>query len=453
MIKKEFIFEYLRTIVWTLLAILVSIVIMLAVLQHNVYESQDKIVTKEDKVEYYLVGVLIEKNKYLAEQYPKNYRINLKLGMLYEIARDYKNSEIQYKLAISKAPYEDFKPQYKLANLYIRLNRLNEAQELMDNILDRPDKQLIEYKANVFYKLGDKYYNSADYANAIVRYEKALTYFQALKSTQCKFVENSIASAYVYLAEEYVSNMQIDDAINALEIANSIVKAPIIKYKLGLLLAKNDPDKANEYFEAVFKEEPSILDFEGYYKFLNYLAQRAQNEGDTMQGELFKFKAKRFKNYYESNVLTIQDISVDSIKGNIIYNGWRKKYKMNLIVKLKNSSNQEMKSLFLYIIFKKDGQMIDEYTKQVISPDKPLGAGQLGPIISIRTTNELDETTVEGGQITAEVFASKSEKSYQLALAKLDLKEPKEDPKNKSKLNKFFDNLKSVLTGFSHELP
>lgn len=453
MIKREIVLEYLRTIALTLLAVFVAILIMLAVIQHNVYEDQDKKVAKDDVVEYYLVGVLIEKNKYLEEQYPDNYKINLKLGMLYEISKDYKNAEIQYKTAAAKAPYEEFKPKYKLANLFIHANRLSEAQATMDSIIDRPDRQLIEYKANVYYKLGDKYYNSGDYSTAIAKYEKALTYFKVIKSPEIKYVENGIASAYVYLAEEYVSQMKIEDATNALMEANSIVNAPIIKYKLALLLMKSDPDTSDKYFDEVYKKEPSLIDFEGYYKFLNYMAQRALEQGSPSQSELYKIKAKKFMTYYESNVLAIQDISVDYIKGEIVFSRWYKRYNINLAMKLKNSSAQEMKSLFLYIIFKNEGQIIDEYHQQVINADQPLGAGQLSPVINIRTSKAIDSDAVEGGKITAEVFASKSEKSYQLAIAKVNIKMSEDDSKKKSKFQQLLNKIKSLLTGFSHQLP
>ena len=125
MSKLETFFEYLKTIALSILAMIIAMVIFLVIVQHNVYNDAAQKDAEDDTIEYYLIGILIEKNKYLERQYPKNYKINLKLGILYEINKDYTDSEAEYKIAISKAPYDQYKPVYKLAILYIKQISLN----------------------------------------------------------------------------------------------------------------------------------------------------------------------------------------------------------------------------------------------------------------------------------------------------------------------------------------
>lgn len=448
MIKKEVIFEYLKTVGITLFAVFLLVLILLGVIQHKVYDQQDAEIAKDEAVEYYLVGVMIEKNKYLQAERPKDYRINLKLGILYEISKDYKNSEAQYKLAIAKAPYEEFKPQYKLASLYVRLDRLDDAQKVMDAISEKPIKKLIDYKAEIYYKLGEKFYNKGDYANAIVKYEKSLSYYQAIQSPKCQNIEHSIASAYVYLADNYVSNMQIEDAINALTIANSIVKAPILKYKLALLLAPTAPVTAYNYFEEVFRKEPSLINFEEYYGFLHQLSDDARARDNTALADLYLYKAKNFKEYYENNVLSVQDISVEYVDGEMFLNRWTQKYTINLELKLKNSSSKDLKSLYLEILFKDGDTVFDKYFQQVINPDQPLAAGGLSPLINIKMTKNKEQDDNPQKKITAEISASKTENSYKLAIASVDIKQVAKSKKHRFSFINWLDDIKRAWLKF-----
>lgn len=445
MIKKEIIFEYYKTVLWSLLAVFIAVLIMLAVIQHNVYETENKKSINSETIEYYMVGVLIEKNKYLEKQSPKNYVINLKLGILYEIYRDYKNAEIQYQLAIAKAPYEEYKPQYKLANLYIRLGRIADAQNVMDAISEKPDKTLLNYKAEIYTKIGDAYYNKADYAGAIVRYEKALTYYRALKSDKTKDLENSVASAYVYLADDYISNMQIDEAIDALYIANSIVNAPIIKYKLGLLISATDPKQAYEYFNEVFAKEPSLINYDEYYNFSQKLASDALAKGEIAQSELYKYKAKKIKEYCYQNILSVNDLSVESIEGEIVRNSLLKKEKIVLDFKLRNSSLKEIKSLYLKIVFKEGNKVLDEFNQQAIIPEEPLKSGMMSPIISIRATKKRDNTSTKPENIIAEISASKTQDTYQIILAKVEIKETAKGRSIKYRIKLWLKDTKTAL--------
>lgn len=452
MIKREIIGEYLKTMAITLLCVLLALLLLLAFVQYDVYEEQKKISAENEQIEYYLIGVLIQKNKYLETQNPDNYKINLRLGILYELDKKFKDAEVEFQKSISKAPYEEFKPQYKLANLYLRMSEYDKAENLMNSISERPNNKLIEYKGEIFYKLGDKYYNQGDYQNAIIRYEKSLSYFKAIKSSKIRLVENSIASAYVYLADNYVSEMQISDAINALEIANSIVKAPILKYKLAILLQQENPMQAYKYFEEVYKKEPALINYEEYSNFLYTLVDAAVAKGDIAEAELYRYKAKKVKEYYENNVLSIQDIAILEPKGEFFISKFFKKCHMNVEFRLKNNSDEEIKSLFITIGFKKDNQKIEEYYQQVIQPEIPLKPHSIGPLVNLNTIHKFAPKEDIPKQITAEITASKSENSYKLNLADINLTEIKKKKSNlikleviRHKFDKFIESLKEFV--------
>lgn len=445
--------EYMKTIVMTIFVMVIVLIILLAVVQHKVYQQETLKNTQDEQFEYYLIGVLIDKNKYLEAQYPKNYKINLKLGILYEIYKDYGHSEAEFKLAIAKAPFDDFYPEYRLANLYIKMNLLDRAQEVMDGISERPNKELIKTKGDIYDKLGDSYYAKGDYINSIIKYQKALSYYEIIKSPKIKGLKDSLASAYVYLAERYVDEIKIDEAVSSLEMANSFVDAPIVKYKLALLLIKTNPELAYKYLEEVYKEEPSIMNFDIYYKFLLELGDTAEEDGDIGQAELYRYKARKFKEYFDTNILSVNDIDVEYANGEMSYNFWKNRYKINLELQLKNISQDDLKSLYLNVVFRDENGIIDNYFEKVVDASAPLKSGVVGPVINIKTFYKLKEKYSPYKNITAEVSVSKLEKSYKISLITVRIKEVKRIKRHKSSwvtdLQNWFDQFK--LKHFPHE--
>lgn len=435
MIKKENFFEYMRTFFFTLLAVFFLAVALLGVIQYQVYDEQTHKVAEENSVDYYLVNIMIEKNKYLGEKDPDNYKINLKLGILYEIQSNFKFAEDEYKFAISKAPYDEFLPTYKLALLYLQLNRLEEAEKLMEEIDERPDKKLITYKAKVYALLGDKYYDKADYEQASVEYQKAIFYYKAINSKKnIKTLENSLASSYVYFAEQKIEQGQIQEAVEFLQMANTIVDAPIIKYKLALLFKIENPILASKYFDEVYKEEPSLINYPEYYKFLSNLAKIAEMEGDYARAELYKNKIKKIETFYQGNILYVEDLKIELIKGKIKLNRWFKKYDINLELKFKNVSGYAIKSLFLFVEFRDRGSIIDSYQSEIANDKYYLKNDETSALINIKTKKPQTEDDFPPKEIIASIYVSKQLDGYKLHLQDVIIKERDKHYRRKVKL-------------------
>lgn len=450
-LKKE-LQEYLKVFFITLLLVFISVVASLFFIQHQIYESSSHKQLDDDAVDYYLVGVLINKNIYLETQSPLDYRINLKLGTLYQIKKDYNNAEIEFKKAIDKAPYNEFKPKYRLALLYLAINKLEDAESVMDSINEEPDKVLIGYKADIYEKLGDKYYNSGDYESAIERYEKSLFYWKVIKDKkEIDYVQNSLASSYVYLAEAYVTNMQPQEAVSSLNMALTIVDAPILKYKLALLLMQDNPELANQYFEEVFEKAPELINYETYYKFLSIMAEDANASGDIVQAKRYQYKQKKINEYFKINILSIDDIALEDVEGRIVPNNWRRKYNIHLEAKLKNTSKDNIDSLFVKIVFKDKDKVIGDYLKQVIYKKSTFKPGTYSPIVSIRIFHPMDINDRRPEVVTAEIYASKTEKSLKLLLGTVEIKEKVKVKKKHS--NNFFKNFGLFFEKITSKMP
>lgn len=451
MISEDDFFEYLRTIAITLVVIFLSIIALFFVIKHNIYDKNTQ-PQAEETIDYELIGVMIQKNKAQETKSPDDYKINIKLGTLYEIKKDYNNAELEYEKAVDKAPCTDFKPKYKLALLYLHTNKAEKAEEVINKITDFHDKRLVKYKADVFEKLGDFYYNAGDYEDAIDKYEKSLFYWQIISDRkEIKYVKNSLASSYVYLADTYVSEMEPDYAVESLKTALTMFDVPILKYKLALLLIDENPEEANQYFEEVFKEAPELINYDTYSNFLTAMSQEANANGDTALAQLYQFKQKKVKEFFETNVLSIDDIALEDVEGRIRANNLFGKYYIGLEAKLKNVSKTQIDSLFIQIVFKDKEEIIGDYTKQIVDKKIPLLPGNYSPLISLRVNHPINFRDSRPKTITAEIYASKTENSLKLHLTTVGIQErlkPKKPNKFLLWYSKIFDEITSKLPSF-----
>lgn len=421
--NKKVFFEYFKTVALAILAAAIIVSSTFVIIQKNVYKEQKRQEAQNEEIDYFLVSMLIEKNKYLEQQDPKNFKINMRLGVLFSLKRDFKTAEIEYKKAIQKAPYGEYRPHYKLAGMYIMLERFDDAEELIDNIIDRPNPAVIGYKAEIYNLLGDKYYSKGDYEDAISRYQKSIFYYKTINPTEEKKVKKSLISAYVYLADEKINNLEFDDAIALLNLAKGIMDAPIIKYKLALLLTKDSPLQAYKYFDEVFKEEPAIINYETYFNFLTALILEAQEQGNTAQAELYKYKIKKLKEFSQANILSVRDIAIEDMKGKITYNWIMQRYDVRYQFKIKNTAFQPINSLYLDVTFSEKDKVIQKFSDYFITSKTPLKSGEISPEIVLKTTIAKNELENSPKTVSIQVFASKNKEAYRILLGDIKIKE------------------------------
>lgn len=416
------IIEYIRTFILTLIfAFFVALTIFIWLInQVNVEEALRQKNTQEF-IDYELVDELINRNKMLSDLKPDDFRINLKLGLLYEIKSDYANAETQYKLAMGKAPYNEFLPQYNLAKLYISIKKYDEATDLMDKISEKPKKKLISYKGDVFYSAGNAYFYEGNYQTALDRYRKALTYYKLLKNgIVIKKLRNDIASCLVYIAQKNIKELNVEDAIENLNEALAIVNAPIIKYNLALLYIYKEPLRANKYFEEVFREEPKIINFNTYYSLLNALAEEAEIDGNYSLAELYKLKMKKIKNFYTTNMLTTEDLKFTDLRKSISRNRLLSKYKFAFIFKIKNTSIYDINSLYLEIIVKENNRTLEKFNQVPVTKESPLLATQSTDFIKVDSeVLKYDKQLPE--KLDVEIYASKQNDNNKILISSFSI--------------------------------
>ena len=417
--------DYLKTFFTTLFIVVMFGIFNIFYMIHNIFNDNVKSRYNVDAAfESYLVDVLIDQNTELAKIYPKNYATNMRLGILYSYKRDYVNAEREFKNSVEKAVAYDYSPSYQLAKLYIKINRLQDAQDIMDKIGERPNKRLINFKGDIYYKLGEAYYNQGYFALSIMKYEKSMSYYQITNKKMLKEAQDSYVNSCIALGDGYVEVGKIDEAIMALEKAYELDPKNIsLNYKLGLLYSDNDIEKAYKLLSFVNKENPEIMNYDLYFNLMNRLATQEDENGKPTEAELFRKKALQYQKFVKNNLLYEKDIFFDVMKLDVNTDIAAQEHILNLQFRLQNNSSLDIGNLYVKAVFKDGDKIFQTSTQQLYDETRVFKAGETTPPISISASEPYDKKYNSDKDWKVEVYAYKYPKYRVLIFEKL-LKKP-----------------------------
>ena len=416
--------DYIKTFFTTLFIVLIFGIFNIFYMIHNIF-NQDINAKKQNidsTFEAYLVDFLIDKNKDFAAKFPKNYAVNMRLGILYSYKKDYTNAEKEFKNSIEKAVAYDYTPSYQLAKLYVKTNRLQEAQYLMDKIGDKHNRRLLRFKGDIYSFLGDAYYNGGYYALSVIKYEKSIMYYNAIKEKLMAPTKVKMVNAYISLADKYVENGKIDEAIMALENAYDLnPKNVVLNYKLGLLYIDNNPKKAYELLSFVNKKEPQILNYDVYFDLINKISDiEIQNENYTT-GELYRKKAFQYQKFVKNTVLYNKDLFIDVTKTEIRADIAAQEFIATLQFTLQNNSGLDIDNLTIHAVFKDGDTVINNYKQKIYDDIKIFKAGEVSPPIVVSASEPYKNR--HSGSISVDVYAYKYPK-YNVKLYSASVPKP-----------------------------
>jgi hypothetical protein len=184
------------------------------------------------------------------------------------------------------------------------------------------------------------------------------------------------------------------------------------------------PKEAYSYFQKVFDIEPSIINYNIYYKFIMTMAAKAETDGNPALAELYKFRAQKYKEYYENNILSPDDLNIQYIKSHISYNIFTRKYKIGLEMKLRNTSERPLKSVYTIVQFKnEDGTPICNYIMPVVDKKSILAPSELTPVISLHVHKRKGILDKHPKRVIVEIYFAVSPNSYKLHLETIRVSE------------------------------
>ena len=400
--------DYIKTFFTTLFIVLMFGIFNICYMIYGIFnnDTNPKKQNIDSTFEAYLVDILIDKNKEIAARNPKNYAVNMRLGILYSYKRDYLNAEKEFKNSIEKAVAYDYTPSYQLAKLYVKTDRLKEAQEEMDKIGDKPIKRLLRFKGDIYNLLGDSYYNQGYYALSVIKYEKAMKYYDAIQEKLLNSAKENYVKAYTALGDKYVEVGKIDEAIMSLNNAYELKPKDVnLNYKLGLLHVNKNPELAQNYLAYVQKKNPQALNYDLYFDLLNKLADIETQKGNVTNGELYRKKALQYQKFVKNNLLYEKDLFIDVFKTEIKIDLAAKEYIATLQFNLQNNSGLDIENLTVQAIFKDNGNVIQNFNQKIFDEVKTFKAGQVTTPIVVSASEPYKNN--QSGSITVDIYAYK----------------------------------------------
>lgn len=407
--KKE-VFEYIRTILISLLIALVIASVATAfskvIAEHHI-KMLPKIANtaKDDEI----LKALIKKFTELSDKNPGDYVLNVKLGNLYELMLDEKNALRQYKNAINKAPYGVYSPYFGLANLYLKQGKYKEALAIVKKLKNTDHKPLLVAKGDFYMNLGDLLWQDNHYEQSVKQYKVAYFYYKKVDSEKKDSAIIGILDCYNKIADEDFKKHKIKAAIESLETALLYKETPIVYYKLAILYKDVNPIIANSYMEKTYKMDPGLINFDIYEEILIKLIRYYYLQSQDIKTELYHNKLKAIKNFEKRYVITPNDIKINIKKLRVKNNLLHSKQTIQVKFNIENTSKSDFNTLFITTNLKYDHNSKTIYSEKLYSKKKPLKSRAESEEYSFKYTYSDKDEIFSAKDLELEFYVSKKD--------------------------------------------
>jgi len=362
--NKDVIKEYVRTMVTTITLI---VVVCTSVLIWSRFHVKEYVSEEEMALKNNMVGYLISRYKKEIELNPKNPVLNLKLGQLYELIQAYPQAEREFIVALLKKNGNYEAASFRLAHAYLMQHKYREAESIINSIPNSARYSMIFEKGQFYKNYGDVLSNDGEYINAINKYKHSLFFLKKVNNSLIKEAESSMMETHILLADKFVEERKINQAIEVLEVARAYSPTPIVLYKLALLYMETKPEEAVGLFETVAKKNPSLVNFNLYKRLLFSLKMQYAYSKDLLKSKLYEAKLSRLTTYVQRNVLSGNELDFKNYKMRVKSFKMRNEFDIVYSFRLANISGYDIPKLVAVVEFyDKNGEKIYTYKHNVV---------------------------------------------------------------------------------------
>lgn len=323
----------------------------------------------------------------LKKEKKEDYKINVELARIYMRLNYYVLAENEYKEAIEKEKKKSFL-YFELAQCYLIQKKYDEATTLIENLQFKNTSSLINNKIKFYIELMNAYYHNEEYYKSYKIYNKIRKYYPDTKSIP-KLINKMYYKIGLMLVDEYVISGKTEEAFDLLNELAQINDSNIIDYKLGLLYFEQDPKKALEYFEKVYKSDYSIINFDLYKRLLENLQMDAYYRNDTVEMELYKLKLNRLD--FNLNTKYIQD---DDFTINILKSKTYRIYPLKIALidfEIRNNTNLNYNNLMVTLSYETNDEIKKTTTFKLLnSKNQPIKANETSKKITLNEVYFID---------------------------------------------------------------
>lgn len=207
---------------------------------------------KEDKL-----GNAVKCYAKVADIYPKDYKIHLKLANLYMQVEEFEKAKKHYYKAISFGHKKGYAARFALANLYIYENNYNLAEKIILPLKKTEEKKMQEGLGKFYFNLGEKI-SYQDNLKAISKYELACKYYQKADNTDISGVKNALAKSYIALSDKYILENNMQKATKMLNLSLSLADSSQAHYKLAKIYEKTNINQSMNEYAKVYKCKSNV---------------------------------------------------------------------------------------------------------------------------------------------------------------------------------------------------
>lgn len=332
--------SYLTTAIVTLVVV---IMLCLALQLELLFRCENNVTKKELDTENLLQFATIDQLEKRLKAEPDNYIVSIRLAKLYEDIDDNITANKLYVDALRSSARSNY-ALYSYAVFCAKHDLYAYATALAEEISGM-SSATIRYKARIYEAVGDSMTNAKSFEAANKSFHVAYKYARNVANEQYfEKIKEKYGNSFVNLGDYYVKNKEIDDAISALNNALRFLKGYSATYKLALIYIELDKKKAQKMMQAVFDNEPYLINPYIYNKLLNDLVNNAVKEGNTQEINYYSAKLNRFKRTMSELYLYKKDVSISETQISKDKND-----RHYLTFSLTNNTNEKIYQLYLDI--------------------------------------------------------------------------------------------------------
>ena len=370
---------YIKTFFITI--VVLNVVAFIPLLFHDFFVQFDPSLSQSYLNSPDYLNMEAYKLQQLKKEKNKDYKINIELARIYMRLNYYVLAENEYKEAIIKEKNKSF-IYFELAQCYLIQKKYDEALTLIENLQFKNTTSLINNKIKFYIELMNAYYHNEEYYKGYKIYNKIKKYYPDTNKIP-KVIKKIYYKIGLTLVDEYVINGKLEKAFELLHELIQINNSNIINYKLGLLYFEQDPKKALDYFEKVYKSDYSIINFDLYKRLLENLQMDAYYRNDIVEMELYKLKLNRLN--FNLNTKYIQD---DDFTINILKSKTYRVYPIKIAIidfEIRNNTNLNYNNLMLTLLYETNDKIKKETSFKLLnSKNQPIKANETSKKITLR---------------------------------------------------------------------
>jgi len=365
---KKNIKEYLLTV---LVSIIMLFAFCLALQLELMFRCEKSVNFSELNIENLSKFCTIEELEKKLLETPDDFILNIRLGIMYESLNKLDKANDYFKNALKLSGRSNF-ALYSYAifcakhDLFVFASSL--AEELSGN-----NKRTNLFKAKIYEQIADGLSKQNNYLASTKSYQIVYKYAKSIGDLKyLKEIKEKYSNEYIKLADYNMQIDEYDEAISNLKNSLKIKNSALANYKLGLILAHDDPYNAEKYMNKAFFDEPFVVNPYIYNSLLNKQLSTAKQENNGSLINYYTSRLNRFKKKVNEVYLYKDQLIIDN-SALVVKKSFFNQIKKILFFEIKNNTKEELKNLFVKAeLYVNNNKYIIE--KKVITPTKPLEA-------------------------------------------------------------------------------